>query len=76
MYFDTLFLNFFYLLFLHYNMQLSKFDDKHFENPQTKNLKKIMEDCVLVRSCLQDLNNPLPDDKDAQLERRKKVFVC
>ena len=35
-----------------------------------------MEDCVLVRSCLQDLNKPLPDDQDAQIEKRKKSFVC
>lgn len=57
-------------------MQLSSFGDRQFENPQTGNLNKIMKDCVLVRSCLQDLNKPATEGQDTQPEKRKKFFVC
>ncbi|KAL9951314.1 hypothetical protein ACROYT_G043957 [Oculina patagonica] len=48
--------------------------DKQFENPQTGNLIKIIKDCVLVRSCLQDLNKPATEDQNTQTEKKKKGF--
>lgn len=55
-------------------MQVSFLGDKQFENPQTGNLNKIIKDCVLVRSCLQDLNKPSAET--VQPEKKKKAFVC
>lgn len=59
-----------------FKMQVSFLGDKQFENPQTGNLNKIIKDCVLVRSCLQDLNKPATEAQNTQPEKKKRAFVC
>ena len=39
-----------------FNLQLSVMGDKKFDNPQSANLTRILEDCELLQICMDQIN--------------------